>query len=46
VISVIRYGELPYGAAYRAQQTATLERLRERVHFLPAMALPETAAGA
>jgi tRNA(fMet)-specific endonuclease VapC len=43
-LSVITYGELLYGAAKSAQRTAALERLRELVHFLPALALPETAA--
>jgi len=44
VLSVITYGELLYGAAKSAHRTAALERLRELVHLLPAMALPETAA--
>ena len=43
-LSVITYGELLYGAAKSAQRTAALERLRELVHFLPALALPESAA--
>lgn len=43
-ISVITYGELLYGAAKSAQRTEALERLRELVHLLPALALPESAA--
>jgi tRNA(fMet)-specific endonuclease VapC len=43
-LSVITYGELLYGAAKSAQRTAALERLRELVRILPAMALPENAA--
>jgi tRNA(fMet)-specific endonuclease VapC len=43
-LSVITYGELLYGAAKSAQRTAALERLRELVHLLPALALPESAA--
>ena len=46
VISVITFGELLYGAAKSAQRVAALERLRELVNLLPAMALPETAAEA
>jgi tRNA(fMet)-specific endonuclease VapC len=46
VISVITFGELLYGAAKSAQGAAALERLRELVNLLPAMALPETAAEA
>jgi tRNA(fMet)-specific endonuclease VapC len=46
VISVITYGELLYGAAKSSQRAAALQRLRELVHLLPAMALPETAAEA
>ncbi|MGA9041319.1 MAG: type II toxin-antitoxin system VapC family toxin [Terriglobales bacterium] len=42
-LSVITYGELLYGAAKSAQRTAALERLRELIHFLPALAMPETA---
>jgi tRNA(fMet)-specific endonuclease VapC len=42
-LSVITYGELLYGAAKSSQRTAALERLRELVHFLPALAMPETA---
>jgi tRNA(fMet)-specific endonuclease VapC len=44
VISVITFGELLFGAAKSAHRSAALERLRELVHLLPAMALPETAA--
>jgi tRNA(fMet)-specific endonuclease VapC len=43
-LSVITYGELLHGAAKSAQRTAALERLRELVHLLPALALPESAA--
>lgn len=43
-LSVITYGELLYGAAKSAQRAAALERLRELVHLLPALALPESAA--
>lgn len=43
-LSVITYGELLYGAAKSTQRTAALERLRELVHLLPALPLPETAA--
>jgi tRNA(fMet)-specific endonuclease VapC len=42
-LSVITYGELLYGAAKSSQRAAALERLRELVHFLPALAMPETA---
>jgi tRNA(fMet)-specific endonuclease VapC len=42
-LSVITYGELLYGAAKSAQRTAALERLRELVRVLPALALPENA---
>ncbi|MGA9509403.1 MAG: type II toxin-antitoxin system VapC family toxin [Candidatus Sulfotelmatobacter sp.] len=44
VLSVITYGELLYGAAKSAHRTAALERLRELIRLLPAMALPESAA--
>lgn len=44
VLSVITYGELLYGAAKSAGRTAAIERLRELVLLLPALALPETAA--
>jgi len=43
-LSVITYGELLYGAAKSEQRVAALERLHELVHFLPALALPESAA--
>jgi tRNA(fMet)-specific endonuclease VapC len=46
VISVITFGELLYGAATSSERTVALERLRELVHLLPAMALPEAAAEA
>lgn len=46
VLSVITYGELIYGAAKSSQRDAALERLRELVHWLPALPLPETAAEA
>lgn len=42
-LSVITYGELLYGAAKSAQRAAVLERLRELVQLLPALALPEGA---
>jgi tRNA(fMet)-specific endonuclease VapC len=45
-LSVITYGELLYGAMKSEQRTAALERLRELVHFLPALSLPEAAAEA
>ena len=45
-LSVITYGELLYGAAKSEQRVAALERLRELVHLLPALALPESAAEA
>ena len=43
-LSVITFGELLYGAAKNSQRADALERLRELVHFLPALALPESAA--
>jgi tRNA(fMet)-specific endonuclease VapC len=43
-LSVITYGELLYGAAKSSQRADALERLRELVHLLPALALPESAA--
>lgn len=43
-LSVITYGELLYGAAKSAQRVAALARLRELLHWLPALPLPETAA--
>jgi tRNA(fMet)-specific endonuclease VapC len=45
-LSVITYGELLYGARKSLQRTLALERLRELVHFLPALPLPATAAEA
>jgi len=44
VLSVITYGELLYGAAKSGHRAMALERLRELVRLLPAMALPEAAA--
>jgi tRNA(fMet)-specific endonuclease VapC len=43
-LSVITYGELIYDAAKSSQREAALERLRELVHWLPALPLPEAAA--
>ena len=43
-LSVITYGELLYGAAKSEQRVAALERLRELVLLLPALALPGSAA--
>src|ERR1700691_5607433 len=43
-LSVITYGELLYGAAKSTQRAAALERLRDLVRLLPALALPESAA--
>jgi len=45
-LSVITYGELLYRVAKSAQRVAALERLRELVHLLPALSLPESAAEA
>jgi tRNA(fMet)-specific endonuclease VapC len=45
-LSVITYGELEYGAAKSAHRAAAFDRLRELVQWLPALALPETAAEA
>ena len=45
-LSVITYGELIYGAAKSLQKEAPLERLRELLHWLPALPLPESAAEA
>ena len=45
-LSVITYGELLYGAMKSAQRSVALERLRELANLLPALPLPETAAGA
>jgi len=42
-LSVITYGELFYGAAKSAQRAAALDRLRELLRLLPALALPDTA---
>jgi tRNA(fMet)-specific endonuclease VapC len=44
VLSVITYGELLYGATKSVYRTEALERLRELVHLLPAVAMPENAA--
>jgi tRNA(fMet)-specific endonuclease VapC len=43
-LSVITYGELLYGAAKSSQPSTALERLRDLMHLLPALALPESAA--
>jgi tRNA(fMet)-specific endonuclease VapC len=43
-LSVITYGELLYGSAKSGQQSASLQRLRELTHLLPALTLPVTAA--
>jgi tRNA(fMet)-specific endonuclease VapC len=45
-LSVITYGELIYGAAKSSQPEAALERLRELLHWLPALPMPEAAAEA
>ena len=45
-LSVITYGELLYGAAKSVHRVEALERLRELLHWLPALSLPETAAEA
>lgn len=45
-LSVITFGELLDGANKSVQRAAALERLRELVHLLPALPLPETAAEA
>ncbi|HJZ51390.1 MAG TPA: type II toxin-antitoxin system VapC family toxin [Candidatus Acidoferrales bacterium] len=45
-LSVITFGELFYGANKSAQRAAALERLRELIHVLPALPLPEAAAEA
>src|ERR1700681_3785578 len=45
-LSVITYGELLYGAAKSAQHVAARERVRELMHWLPAIPLPEGAAEA
>jgi tRNA(fMet)-specific endonuclease VapC len=44
VLSVITFGELVYGAAKSAHREEALGRLEELAHFLPVLALPETAA--
>jgi tRNA(fMet)-specific endonuclease VapC len=44
VLSVITYGELLYGATKSVYRPEALERLRELVHLLPAVAMPENAA--
>ena len=46
VLSVITYGELLYGAVKSEQRVTAMERLRELLILLPALALPETAAEA
>ena len=43
-LSVITYGELIYGATKSARREAALATLRELIHSLPALPLPETAA--
>src|ERR1700694_672601 len=45
-LSVITYGELIYRAAKSSQREAALERLRELLHRVPALPLPDTAADA
>jgi|SRR5271166_5809236 len=45
-LSVITYGELLYGAAKSAHRVAAMERLRELIQLLPALALPEAAGEA
>ena len=45
-LSVITYGELVYGAAKSTHRAAAFDRLRELVQWLPALALPESAAEA
>jgi tRNA(fMet)-specific endonuclease VapC len=45
-LSVITFGELLYAANKSAQRAAALERLRELIHVLPALPLPEAAAEA
>lgn len=46
VLSVITYRELLYGAAKSEQRREALERLRDLIHLLPALSLPEPAAQA
>jgi tRNA(fMet)-specific endonuclease VapC len=43
-LSVITYGELLYGAAKSLHREVALQRLRELIQLLPALAMPETAA--
>jgi tRNA(fMet)-specific endonuclease VapC len=43
-LSVITYGELFYGAVKSSQAEAALGQLRELLHWLPALPLPEGAA--
>jgi tRNA(fMet)-specific endonuclease VapC len=43
-LSVVPYGELPYGAAQSAHRSLALQRLRDLVQFLAVLALPEKAA--
>jgi len=43
-ISVITYGELLYGAAKSLQRQVALVKLRELIHLMPALPLPEAAA--
>jgi tRNA(fMet)-specific endonuclease VapC len=43
-ISVITYGELLYGASRNTQRADALARIREFVHIVPALPLPESAA--
>jgi tRNA(fMet)-specific endonuclease VapC len=45
-LSVITYGELLYGARKSSQRTLAREQLRDLLHWLPALSLPETAAEA
>ena len=45
-LSVITYGELLYGAAKSTQRAGAFARLRELVHWLPVLHLPESAAEA
>jgi tRNA(fMet)-specific endonuclease VapC len=45
-VSVITYGELLDGATKSEHRVAALEKLRELVHLLPALSLPESAAEA
>lgn len=42
-LSVITYGELVFGASKSVQRGIALERLRELLTWLPALALPENA---